>query len=143
MRVSDVIYIVLTCKMDIGRYWLDDEGLVSYTLSQNSACGDRGSIPGRDIPKLLLHCQTLGNSCECHGSSEMTIIKGWPVSQAFNGNSDVSKWVKNSPSVRKTLNKKIPIQCWMINHLTFYQNGFCLTMKTFPLSLIQWVQNFI
>ena len=28
-----------------------------------------------------LHCQTLGNRCECHGSLEMNIIKGRPVSQ--------------------------------------------------------------
>ena len=28
-----------------------------------------------------LHCQTLGNRCECHGSTEMTIINGCPLSQ--------------------------------------------------------------
>ena len=27
--------------------------------------------------------QTLGNCCECHGSSEMTIIKSWPVLQCM------------------------------------------------------------
>ena len=47
-----------------------------------SQAGDRGSIHGRDRPKSWqLRCQTLGNRCECHGSSEMTLIKGWPMSQ--------------------------------------------------------------
>ena len=31
--------------------------------------------------KWQLHCQTLGNRCECHGSSEMSILNGCPVSQ--------------------------------------------------------------
>ena len=30
---------------------------------------------------IQFHSQTLGNRCECHESSEMTIIKGRPVSQ--------------------------------------------------------------
>ena len=46
-----------------------------------SHAGNRGLIPGQYRPKSLkqvgqLHCQTLGNRCECHGSSEMTIMKG-------------------------------------------------------------------
>ena len=45
-----------------------------------SHAGDRGSIPDRDGYGQL-HCQALGNRCESHGSSEMTIIKRRPVSQ--------------------------------------------------------------
>ena len=30
---------------------------------------------------VLAQWQTLGIACECHGSSEMTIINGFPVSQ--------------------------------------------------------------
>ena len=37
---------------------------------------NRGSIPGRDRPMSLKQVVTsLGNRCECHGSSEMTIIR--------------------------------------------------------------------
>ena len=41
-----------------------------------------GLIPGLDRPKLLkqLHCKMLNNKYECHGSLEMTIIDGWPMS---------------------------------------------------------------
>ena len=37
------------------------------------------SNPTHDRPKS--YCQTLGIKCECHGSLEMTIIDGCPVSQ--------------------------------------------------------------
>ena len=47
------------------------------------ACGrTQGSIPGQGSPKSLKQVVTaplkrsLINSCECHGFSEMTIIKG-------------------------------------------------------------------
>ena len=51
-----------------------------------SHAGGRVSIPGRDRPKSLKQvvkapCQTLGNRWECHGSSELTIIKVRPASQ--------------------------------------------------------------
>ena len=44
------------------------------------------SNPSRDRTKSLKHvvtaqCQTLGITCKCHRSSEMTIINGCPVSQ--------------------------------------------------------------
>ena len=72
-----------------------------------------------------LHCWTLSNRRECHGSSEMTIINGCPVSkclwhakepsllnghecqnlQPFTGNGDVSIWVKNSRVEREPPNK--------------------------------------
>ena len=57
-----------------------------------------------------LHCQTLGNRSECHGSSEPS---PWVPSisqnlQPFTGNDDVSIWVKNSrvgPQTNKQTNK--------------------------------------
>ena len=44
----------------------------------------RGSNPGRDRPKLLKQVVTVPlpnarRECECHGSLEMTITKGWPL----------------------------------------------------------------
>ena len=47
---------------------------------------DRGSTPvatdlSRKNRQLQLHCQTLSNRCQCHRSSEMTILNGRPVSQ--------------------------------------------------------------
>ena len=54
--------------------------------TQLTNAGDWGSIPNRDRPKSLKQvvtalCQMLGNRCARQGSSDMTIIKGCPVSQ--------------------------------------------------------------
>ena len=55
-------------------------------IAFTSHAGDLGSIPARDGPKSIKQVvtapiKTLGNKCESHGSSEMTIINGRPVSQ--------------------------------------------------------------
>ena len=84
-----------------------------------------------DLSRLNRKCSMLGIRCECHGSSEMTIINGCPCRsrcdmlknphcsmaisaehtkslQTFTGNGDVSLWVKNSRFRRKkNLNKQI------------------------------------
>ena len=39
------------------------------------------SNPSRDRPQSLKQVVTTGNRCECHGSSEMTIINGFRVPQ--------------------------------------------------------------
>ena len=77
-----------------------------------------------DLSRLNRKCSMLGIRCECHGSSEMTIINGCPCRsrcdmlknphcsmaisaehtkslQTFTGNGDVSLWVKNSRVRRK------------------------------------------
>ena len=57
--------------------------LLFYNTKNSKSPPVWGLFPGRDIPKPLkqIHCQTLNNRCECHGSSGMTTIKGWPLSQ--------------------------------------------------------------
>ena len=54
-----------------------------------SHAGDRGSIPGRNRPYSYTKTGSVNSTAkrsatnvhECHGFSEMTIIKGRPVSQ--------------------------------------------------------------
>ena len=62
--------------------WAHHSGglVVDFSPSMQKIAG--GLIPGLDRPKFLkqLHCKMLGNKYECHGSLEMTIIDGWPLS---------------------------------------------------------------
>ena len=105
------------------------------------------SNPSRDRPKSLNrcwqhYCQTSGIRCEDHGSSEMTIINGYPCHsrcdtlqnphssikghkhnsklQPFIGNGDVSNIVENSREGRKT-----PKQAKTITSNTCGESWYC------------------
>ena len=66
--------------------------------------------PSRKNRSWQLHCQTLGNRCECHGSSEMTIINGRPVSQWV--------WHVKEPSLLNGQHRSFAAlhrQCWRLH----------------------------